>query len=112
MASMPLRTPDDDPDLHGLRLSAQRALLGNIGAHLRAVAVSYRGQTIVFDALVDPEATDEEREDLEDAAHDVIADYPLGWLLEVNVRSGADDLPQWPARVFQRTDASLPPLDV
>lgn len=103
MADLPLRTPDDDPHLLSLRLSAQRGLLGNIGPHVRAVAVSYRGQTIVFDALVEPEATVEEREDLDDAATDVIADYPSGWGLEVNIRSGADDLPQWPARVFQRS---------
>jgi hypothetical protein len=98
----PPGTPDDDPELGYLRLSAQRGLLGNIGPHVHAVAVSYRGQTIVFDALVDPEATDEERDDLDDAATDVIADYRSPWMLEVKIRSGTDDLPQHPARVFQR----------
>ena len=90
-------TPNDDPGLSYLRLSAQRGLLGNVGPHVRAVAVSYRGQTIVFDAL------DEERDDLDDAAGDVIADYRSPWMLEVNIRSGTDDLPQHPARVFQRS---------
>jgi hypothetical protein len=99
----PPGTPDEDSEFRYLRLSAQRGLLGNIGPHVRAVAVSYRGQTIVFDALVDPEATDEERDDLDDAATDVIADYRSPWMLEVNIRSGTDDLPQHPARVFQRS---------
>jgi hypothetical protein len=79
------------------------AFLENVGPNVRAVAVSYRGQTIVFDALLEPEATDEERQDLEDVATDVIADYPSGRMLEVNMRSGVDDLPHWPARVFQRS---------
>jgi hypothetical protein len=101
------RVPEDDPHLKHLRLSAQRALLGNIGIHVRSVAVSYRGQTIVFDALVEPLASEQEREALEDAATDVIADYPAPWLLEVNIRSGADDLPQGLARVFQRGSGSI-----
>jgi hypothetical protein len=97
------RAPEDDPHLKHLRLSAQRALLGNIGIHVRAIAVSYRGQTIVFDALVEPEASDREREDLDDAATDVIADYPSPWVLEVNIRAGVNDLPQGLSRVFQRS---------
>ena len=97
------RTPTDDPNLKYLRLSAQRALLGNIGIHVRAVAVSYRGQTIVFDGLMEPEASDQEREDLEDAATDLIADYPSPWVLEVSIRGGEDDLPQGPSRVFQHS---------
>jgi hypothetical protein len=101
----PPGTPDDDPHLHYLRLSAQRGLLGNIGPHVSAVAVSYRGRTIIFDALVDPEAADEEREDLEHAATQVVGDYWSPWMLEVNIRSGADDLPQYPARVFQRSSS-------
>jgi hypothetical protein len=51
---------------------------------------------------VEPLASDQEREDLGDAATDVIADYPSPWMLEVNIRAGADDLPQG-LRVFQRS---------
>lgn len=40
-----------------LRLSAQRALLGAIGPSLRAVAVSYRGQTVVIEGFMDSSAS-------------------------------------------------------
>jgi len=99
----PFGAPADDADTVYLRLMAQHGLLGNIGPHVRAVAVSYRNQAIVFDGLVDPDATEEERDDLDDAATELIAAYGFGWTLEVNIRSGEDDLPAWPARVFHRS---------
>jgi hypothetical protein len=103
MATPPLlQGPEDDPDGVHLRLSAQRALLGVVGPSVRVVAVSYRGQTILFEALLDPNASDDEREALEVAATEIVADYPSGWRLDVQIGAGADDLPDWPSRVYQR----------
>jgi hypothetical protein len=94
--------PEDDPfDIH-LRLSAQRALLGAIGPSVRAVAVRYQGQQIVFQALVDPSASEHEREDLEQAATRVIADYPAGWSLELAIVDDFGALPAWPELVYRR----------
>jgi hypothetical protein len=97
-----IRRPEDDAQNIQLRLSAQRALLGAIGPSVRAVAVAYRDKSIVFQAVVDPEATAAERYGLSDAAGDVVADYPTGWTLEVTIGDEVRDLPVWPELVYLR----------
>jgi hypothetical protein len=97
-----LRTPDDDPQQLHLSLSAQRALLGSVGPAVRAVTVGYMANMIVFAAYVDQEISDAEREDLDDAATEVIADYPEGWGLEVTIREELPALPGYPQLVYLR----------
>jgi hypothetical protein len=103
MADAEIRQPEDDPHNIHLRLSAQRALLGNIGPSVRAVSVAYRGNSIVVRAFVDPGVTDGERDDLDDAATQVVADFPAGWTLEVKIEDGATDVPTSPELVFLRS---------
>jgi hypothetical protein len=72
---------DDRRDIV-LRLSAQRALWGNVPSSLRSVSVEERGTTIHFRAVFSPEATEEDRELLSVAATEVIADFPAPFMLE------------------------------
>ena len=102
MTDLEIRRPEDDPHSIRLRLSAQRALLGAVGPSVRAVSVAYRDESIVFQAFVDPDVTDAEREDLDDAAGDVVDDYPSGWTLEVVIGDEVRDLPAWPELVYLR----------
>jgi hypothetical protein len=65
-------------DDHGvaLRLSSQRALLGNVPASLRCASVEYRGTEIACRFVFDGEPEEEERGLLSCAATEIIADYP------------------------------------
>jgi len=58
-----------------LRLSAQRALLGNIPPTLRVVSLEVRRTVIHFRAVFTSAATNEHRESLSVAATEVIADF-------------------------------------
>jgi hypothetical protein len=102
MTDSEIDRPGDDAQNVRLRLSAQRALLGAVGPSVRAVSVSYMDASIVFQAFVDPEATDLERDALDDAATDVIADFPAGWTLVVTISEEVRDLPVWPELVYLR----------
>ena len=103
MPDQQIGPPTDDRGQNSLRLSARRALLGAVGPSVRAVSVGARDKVILFRALVDPDVTDEEREDLEVAATEVIADYPAGWTLDVSIdEADADALPQALELVYLR----------
>jgi|GEM_PF-1651726 len=58
-----------------LRLSAQRALFGNVPTTLRAVSIEWRGDIIHFRAVFASDATDDDVELLSIAASEVIADF-------------------------------------
>jgi hypothetical protein len=75
----PPYSPDDDPEAIYLRLAAQKALWGNVGPHVRSVYVGYSGGAVRFNALVDADLPEDEREALQEAATEVIADYPDPW---------------------------------
>lgn len=60
----------------GLRLSAQRALLGAITPNIRLVKVTRQSQEIVFTAVAAAPLTDSEREALSIAAAEIISDFP------------------------------------
>lgn len=59
-----------------LRLSAQRALLGCIHREIRLVKVQAMGASIVLSVVVDCEPSGLIREDISDAAAEIIADFP------------------------------------
>ena len=65
--------PGDDA---ALLLSAQRALLGNVGPNVLAVYVAWSDDQLRFHAYVDEDATADEREALSVAATEMIADFP------------------------------------
>ena len=58
-----------------LRLSAQRALLGNIPPSLRCASVEYRGTDIACRFVFDGEPAEDDKELLSCAATEIIADY-------------------------------------
>ncbi len=74
-----------------LRLSAQRALLGRIHPEMRLVKIKAEGSNIVLSVVVDKEPNDVIREDVSDAAAEIIADFPqaagIVENLEVNSQS-------------------------
>jgi hypothetical protein len=69
---------DERGDQYGvdLRLSAQRALWGQVPRSLRAVSLEMRGTCIYFRAVFEPSASEEDRELLACAATEVVADFP------------------------------------
>ena len=87
-----------------LLLSAQGALLGAVPATLRAVSLDVEEQTIVFRAVFEPGASEDDRELVSVAATEVIADFPAPWM----IREDFVELPlaerptHLPLRVFAR----------
>lgn len=64
----------DDEDKQ-LRLSALRALWGNVTPPMRSASVEYEGQIIHWQCIYDNSATDEDMELASDAAGELISDY-------------------------------------
>lgn len=82
--SQTIPTPESsDPAGISLRLSAQRALWGNVPASLRAVSVEYRAFTIHCRFVFDTTVADQDRELLSDAATEIIADFPAPYMIDV-----------------------------
>ena len=70
-------------DLIGkLKLCVQRALLGQITANLAAVFAHFDEKRIVLSAYFFKEATEDDRENFEVTATEVVADYPDGFTIE------------------------------
>jgi hypothetical protein len=65
-----------------LRLSAQRALWGNVPPTLRSVSLEQRGNTIHFRAVFTSAATEDDRELLAVVAAEVIADFSAPTTIE------------------------------
>jgi hypothetical protein len=59
-----------------LRLSAQRALLGNIPANLRSASIEYRGTEIACRFIFYAAPSDDDKELLSCAAAEIISDFP------------------------------------
>lgn len=59
-----------------LRLSAQRALLGRIYPEMRIVKIQATGDTILLLVITDRDPSDQAREDISEAATEIIADFP------------------------------------
>ena len=72
-----------------LRLSTQRALLGQVWPQVRLVKVSWRAGEIEFFSIVDPDAPEEAIDALSEAATEIIADFPEAKIHETIVRSAA-----------------------
>ena len=76
-----MRAEDDQLGVD-LRLSAQRALCGQVPASLRAVSLEIRSTTIYFRAVFEPGASDADRELLSVAATEVVADFSAPTTIE------------------------------
>ncbi len=68
-----------------LRLSAQRALLGAIAPNVLAVFVSLETERLSMAAFVDGKLDDDEREAIEIAASEIVADFPAVARLDVEI---------------------------
>jgi hypothetical protein len=65
-----------------VRLSAQRALWGNVPSTLRSASLEVVDSTICFRCFFDKGASEEDYELLRCAGTEVIADYPSGYTIE------------------------------
>lgn len=68
-----------------LKLSAQRALWGNVPPTLRAVSLEQRGDAIYFRCVFTSDATDDDVELLSIAGTEVIADFSAPMTLQEEV---------------------------
>jgi hypothetical protein len=68
-------------DVARLRLSAMRALWGVVTPNLRKVSVQEKDDVILLYFYYDSEPSEQEVELSEDAATDVIADFPGPYLI-------------------------------
>jgi hypothetical protein len=71
----------DDTSIR-IRLSAQRALLGQVSASLRAVSVDADAGTVYYRCIFDAPPLEDERELLSVAASEIIADFPAPYVIE------------------------------
>jgi hypothetical protein len=74
--------PKDDENAIGLRLSAQRALWGNVPTTLRAASVEYRGTTVACRFIFDGAPSEDHRELLSCAATEILADHREPYTLD------------------------------
>jgi hypothetical protein len=73
-----------------LRLSAQRALLGAVGPDVLGVCVALEDGRLSFDGFMAESATDDEREALDMAATEMLADFPEATALDLKIEPVAD----------------------
>jgi len=59
-----------------LRLSAQRALLGQVTPNIRQVYVRCRKEMIELMAVLDGETTDDDRQRMEEVTAEILSDFP------------------------------------
>ena len=62
-------------------LSAQRALLGQVAASLRAVTCEWRDTHVQVQFIFDGEISDEDRDDVHAIGAEIIADFPAPWTI-------------------------------
>ncbi|HEY2033593.1 MAG TPA: hypothetical protein VGH02_07875 [Rhizomicrobium sp.] len=65
-----------------LKLSAVRAFLGRIHAEMRAIKISADGETITVTVFLNQAASELIREDVSEAATEIVADFP--WCNRIN----------------------------
>jgi hypothetical protein len=68
-----------------LRLSVQRSLLGNVTVNLAGLRAELGGMVILIDAYFFNAPSEEDRELVDVAASEVIADYPDGYTVETHL---------------------------
>lgn len=59
-----------------LRLSAQRALLGQITPNIRKIFIRHRGSVIELLPVFDGEISEDDRERMEEATSEILSDFP------------------------------------
>jgi len=91
-------------DLLDIRISAQRALWGNVPRSLRAYSAEVNGEVVRLLAVFDSSVSDVERELLTTAGAEVMADYPESFGLEEEllVMEADHDIPCLQHLIFRR----------
>jgi hypothetical protein len=74
-----------DRDIVDLKLSAMRALLGNVTANLAGVAVHFEQRRIVLSAFFFAEPDKKDKHGVEDAATLVVADFQDRFTIETRL---------------------------
>jgi len=87
-----------------LRLSAQRALLGNVPSSLRSASIEITETTIHFRCQFDKSASENDLEILRCAGTAIIADYPSSYTIEeqFNLLPSPDQMSHLKNLVFLR----------
>jgi len=92
-----------------LRLSAQAAFLGRIHSQMRLIKVARSGNEIVVTVILDCEPTECIREQVSEAATEIIADFPECTMIEERLETSTAPLPKedilefgW---IYQRAEA-------
>ena len=67
-----------------LKLAVQRGLLGNVSSNLAGVCAKLDGNRIVISAYFFNDPADEDRQYVEEAAAEVIGDFPESYELETH----------------------------
>jgi hypothetical protein len=75
-------THPTDSEASDLRLSIQRALLGNVSANLAALHAHCEDRIVAISAYFFHEPSDEDKEYIEDAAGEAIGDFPGNYKIE------------------------------
>jgi len=85
----------NDTDLQiTLRLSIQRALLGEVSPNLVAVSCGISGNTIRIATYFDGPVSREDRERIQSVGAEVIADFPEGFLIQETCQAVQDLEPE------------------
>ena len=95
-----------------LRLYVQRALLGNVTANLAGVSVEISGQSVSLDAYFFHEPAKVDMECTEDAAGELIADFPEGWWIETRFKLISTAAPNKIKWLYLRAEAREMQSDV
>jgi len=82
----------DPPDT--LKLSIQRALLGEVSERLASLTCGLNGQHIRIRAYFSPRVTEQDIEQISGVAAQVIADFPGGFTIEETCSTVGDGEPQ------------------
>ncbi|RYY87039.1 MAG: hypothetical protein EOO15_13015 [Chitinophagaceae bacterium] len=87
-----------------LLLSAQRALLGAVTQHLRAVTIGYDEKGCTLRGYFDAGASDEEKELLDVAMTEMVADFPNieRWEFEAVDRAELEEMEVLDVWVYRR----------
>lgn len=101
-----------DADMAGLYLSAQRALLGVIGSSVLGVALDAAANPARMQVFAEEALSEEEADDFEDAATEIMSDFPHAPVDVSIVRGPGQPLANWAGRwIFLRRGVAVARAD-
>ena len=90
-----------------LRIAAQIALLGEVPATLRSVSITTQEKTLIFRAILQDGASEDDRESLTCVATEILASLPSDLMVEEDIIrfDGSIQGRELPLVVFRRKEA-------